>query len=205
MAVYPLMYPTSDHIELIDYMICSRALSLSKQEGRLSLASDTKNRARINFPCRVSKFGLCYGLLWLSLPWQCYTSMPSFDYNRMKKICTDCQCTDSTGTDSTQIYPRPVSSHKTSGFFSATKNKEYRMSPLAKVLSFTLLFSSSCVGVSLSTSNTGPVVKLSYGSFQGNSTGDIVDFLGMPFAAPPYASTQILLVVMLLILDILLP
>ena len=112
------MYPTSDHIELIDYMICSRALSLSKQEGRLSLASDTKNRARINFPCRVSKFGLCYGLLWLSLPWQCYTSMPSFDYNRMKKTCTDCQCTDSTGTDSTQIYPRPVSSYiKRQAFF----------------------------------------------------------------------------------------
>jgi hypothetical protein len=76
-------------------------------------------------------------------------------------------------------------------------------SPLAKVLSFTLLFSSSCVGISLSASNTGPVVELTYGSFQGNSTGDLVDFLGIPFAAPPYASTQILLVVILLI-DILL-
>ena len=63
------------------------------------------------------------------------------------------------------------------------------MSPLAKVLSFTLLFSSSCVGVSLSAqaSNTGPIVELSYGSFQGNATGDLVEFLGMPFAAPPYA------------------
>lgn len=77
------------------------------------------------------------------------------------------------------------------------------MSPLAKVLSFTLLFSSSCVGVSLSASNTGPVVELSYGSFQGNATGDLVEFLGMPFAAPPYVSTRILLVVILLI-DILL-
>ena len=77
------------------------------------------------------------------------------------------------------------------------------MSPLAKVLSFTLLFSSSCVGVSISASNTGPVVKLSYGSFQGNATSDLVKFLGMPFAAPPYASTQVLLVVILLI-DILL-
>ena len=61
------------------------------------------------------------------------------------------------------------------------------MSPLAKVLSFTLLFSSSCFGASLSASNTGPVVELSYGSFQGNATGDLVEFLGMPFAAPPYA------------------
>ena len=78
------------------------------------------------------------------------------------------------------------------------------MSPLANVLSFTLLFSSRCVAVSLSTSNTGPVVELSYGSFQGNATGDLVEFLGMPFAAPPYASTQILLVIILLILDILL-
>ena len=69
------------------------------------------------------------------------------------------------------------------------------MSPLAKVLSFTLLFSSSCVGASLSASNTGPVVELSYGSFQGNATGDLVEFLGMPFAAPPYASTRILLAV----------
>ena len=79
------------------------------------------------------------------------------------------------------------------------------MSPLAqaKVLFFTLLFSSSCIGVSLSASNTGPVVELNYGSFQGNATEDLVEFLGMPFAAPPYASTQILLVAILLI-DILL-
>jgi hypothetical protein len=69
------------------------------------------------------------------------------------------------------------------------------MSPLAKVLSFTLLFSSACLGLSLSTSNTGPVVELSYGSFQGNATGDLAEFLGMPFAAPPYESTQILLAI----------
>ena len=62
------------------------------------------------------------------------------------------------------------------------------MSPLATVLFCALLFSSSCVGVSLSAFNTGPVVELSYGSFQGNATGDLVKFLGMPFAAPPYAS-----------------
>lgn len=67
-------------------------------------------------------------------------------------------------------------------------------SSLAKVLSLTLLFSSICVA-----SNTGPVVELNYGSFQGNATGDLVQFLGMPFAAPPYASTQFLLVTILLI------
>ena len=73
------------------------------------------------------------------------------------------------------------------------------MSPLAKVLFFSLLFFSNFVGVSRSASNTGPVVELSYGSFQGNATDDLVEFLGMPFAAPPYASTQILLVIIFLI------
>ncbi|KAF5315372.1 hypothetical protein D9619_007119 [Psilocybe cf. subviscida] len=33
--------------------------------------------------------------------------------------------------------------------------------------------------------NAGPVVKLNYGAFQGNATGNVVQFLGMPFAAPP--------------------
>jgi hypothetical protein len=59
------------------------------------------------------------------------------------------------------------------------------MSALASFLSLALLLSSSSVGA---VSNTGPVVKLSYGSFQGNATGDLVEFLGMPFAAPPYVS-----------------
>jgi hypothetical protein len=62
------------------------------------------------------------------------------------------------------------------------------MSALASFLSLALLLSSSSVGA---VSNTGPVVKLSYGSFQGNATGDLVEFLGMPFAAPPYVSCLI--------------
>ena len=66
-----------------------------------------------------------------------------------------------------------------------------RMSALASFLSLALLLSSSSVGAIVSVSNTGPVVKLSYGSFQGNATGDIVEFLGMPFAAPPYVSCLI--------------
>jgi hypothetical protein len=54
---------------------------------------------------------------------------------------------------------------------------------LAICLSITL------VGALLATSNTGgPVVTLGYGSFQGNATGALVEFLGMPYAAPPYAS-----------------
>ena len=57
------------------------------------------------------------------------------------------------------------------------------MSALAICLSITL------VGAVLATSNTGgPVVTLSYGSFQGNATGALVEFLGMPYAAPPYVS-----------------
>ena len=40
------------------------------------------------------------------------------------------------------------------------------------------------IGVAVAV-NTGPIVTLTYGSFQGNATGDLVQFLGMPFAAPP--------------------
>ena len=54
----------------------------------------------------------------------------------------------------------------------------------------TLLLSSRCILVTatLSASNTGPVVQLSYGSFQGNASTNLEEFLGIPFAAPPYAS-----------------
>ena len=60
------------------------------------------------------------------------------------------------------------------------------MSTFASFLSLTLLLSSTWVGAALPASNAGPVVKLKYGSFQGNTTGGLVEFLGMPFAAPPY-------------------
>ena len=65
----------------------------------------------------------------------------------------------------------------------------FTMFGLAIYLSFTvtLLLSSRCVTATLSDSNTGPVVQLSYGSFQGNATADLEEFLGIPFAAPPYA------------------
>ncbi|KAF9816518.1 hypothetical protein IEO21_04046 [Rhodonia placenta] len=33
--------------------------------------------------------------------------------------------------------------------------------------------------------NTYPVVELTYGSFRGNTTGNITSFLGMPYASPP--------------------
>jgi len=36
----------------------------------------------------------------------------------------------------------------------------------------------------------GPVVKLSYGSFQGTSSDGLDSFLGVPFAAPPYVSAN---------------
>ena len=65
------------------------------------------------------------------------------------------------------------------------------MSALAICLSLTLLLSSRCVTATLSDSSTRPVVQLSYGSFQGNATADLEEFLGIPFAAPPYASYSV--------------
>ena len=38
----------------------------------------------------------------------------------------------------------------------------------------------------LNSSNYKPTVNLSYGAFQGNTTGNVDEFLGIPFAAPPY-------------------
>ena len=62
------------------------------------------------------------------------------------------------------------------------------MFALAILLSFTSLLSSRWVTATQSAFNTGPVVQLSYGSFQGNATADLEEFLGIPFAAPPYGS-----------------
>ncbi|KAF8962488.1 Alpha/Beta hydrolase protein [Flammula alnicola] len=41
------------------------------------------------------------------------------------------------------------------------------------------------LGTATAAANNGPIVTLNYGSFQGNATGKVVEFLGMPFAAPP--------------------
>ena len=61
----------------------------------------------------------------------------------------------------------------------------------AVFLPLTLLLSSRCI----TATQSGPVVHLSYGSFQGNATADLEEFLGIPYAAPPYASySQFLLV-----------
>jgi hypothetical protein len=70
----------------------------------------------------------------------------------------------------------------------------------AMFFSFTLLLSSAYVTATLSASNTGPVVQLDYGSFQGNATADLEEFLGIPFSAPPYASTQFFFLVLALII-----
>ncbi|KAF5314859.1 hypothetical protein D9619_007082 [Psilocybe cf. subviscida] len=43
----------------------------------------------------------------------------------------------------------------------------------------------SLIPSSRSVPNDAPVVRLNYGAFQGNVSGDLVQFLGMPFAAPP--------------------
>ncbi|KAF8808598.1 carotenoid ester lipase precursor [Phlegmacium glaucopus] len=41
-----------------------------------------------------------------------------------------------------------------------------------------------------SSANNEPIVKLKYGSFQGNSTGNLDKFLGIPFAAPPVGNLR---------------
>jgi len=38
-------------------------------------------------------------------------------------------------------------------------------------------------------SKDSPIVTLSYGSFQGKVVGNLVEYLGIPFAAPPYVYT----------------
>ena len=60
--------------------------------------------------------------------------------------------------------------------------------PLASV-SFLLLLASG-PALALSTLNYySPIVTLPYGSFQGKVVGDLVQHLGIPFAAPPYVDT----------------
>lgn len=46
---------------------------------------------------------------------------------------------------------------------------------------------------------SSPIVALPYGSFQGKVVGDLVEYLGIPFAAAPYvnAARQILITYML--------
>ncbi len=36
---------------------------------------------------------------------------------------------------------------------------------------------------------SSPIVTLPYGSFQGKVVGNLVQYLGIPFAAPPYVYT----------------
>ena len=45
------------------------------------------------------------------------------------------------------------------------------------------------VAESLDTTNSSPVVTLPYGSFRGQVVGTTAQFLGMPFAAPPYVAS----------------
>lgn len=52
-------------------------------------------------------------------------------------------------------------------------------------LSATFLAIVPVLGAELAPSDSA-IVKLNYGSFQGNVNGALEEFLGMPFAAPPY-------------------
>lgn len=51
-----------------------------------------------------------------------------------------------------------------------------------------LTFALAALAATVPRSDNPPVVELSYGSFQGSLTDDLVSFLGMPYAAPPYVS-----------------
>jgi len=56
--------------------------------------------------------------------------------------------------------------------------------------SFLLVLVVSWKALALSTFNcSSSIVTLPYGSFQGKVVGDLVQHLGIPFAAPPYVNT----------------
>lgn len=64
-------------------------------------------------------------------------------------------------------------------------NGTTEMLPLSHRLLLSLFVALVPLQVRAKSDNT--VVKLHYGSFQGKVDGGIIQFLGMPFAAPPYA------------------
>ena len=55
------------------------------------------------------------------------------------------------------------------------------------LISFLVLVSGKALA--LSSSYSSPIVTLPYGSFEGKVVGDLVEHLGIPFAAPPYVNT----------------
>jgi hypothetical protein len=55
------------------------------------------------------------------------------------------------------------------------------MRPLSLLLSLFVALDS------LRENSVCPIVKLEYGSFQGKVDGGLIQYLGIPFAAPPYA------------------
>ena len=56
-------------------------------------------------------------------------------------------------------------------------------------VSFLLVFVSGKALALSSLNSSSPIVTLPYGSFQGKVVGDLVQHLGIPFAAPPYVNT----------------
>jgi len=53
---------------------------------------------------------------------------------------------------------------------------------------FSLLTASLLVVAESLDTSSSPVVTLPYGSFRGQVVGTTAQFLGMPFAAPPYVA-----------------
>lgn len=52
-------------------------------------------------------------------------------------------------------------------------------------LSLFVLAAWSAQAAAISITHGAPVVQLSYGAFQGMYTDNVMQFLGIPFAAPP--------------------
>ncbi|KIK02646.1 hypothetical protein K443DRAFT_677378 [Laccaria amethystina LaAM-08-1] len=64
------------------------------------------------------------------------------------------------------------------------------MARLTKILPLALLLVFSFRPTAAVTAVQGPIVTLDYGSFKGNLTGNLVKFLGIPFAAPPIGNLR---------------
>ncbi|KDR73257.1 hypothetical protein GALMADRAFT_727490 [Galerina marginata CBS 339.88] len=62
-----------------------------------------------------------------------------------------------------------------------------RSSPMGFLSVVSILYTGAYASLS---ADAGPIVTLNYGSFRGNATGNLVEFLGMPFAAPPVGNLR---------------
>ena len=84
-------------------------------------------------------------------------------------------------------------------FLSSGTNKRMLSRYQQSFVSFLLVLVSGKTLVLSSLNYSSSIVTLPYGSFQGKVVGNLVEYLGIPFAAPPYvnhAARQILITYM---------